>query len=351
MGLTSGREAFTLVELLVVIAIIGILVALLLPAVSAAREAARRTQCMNQVRSMGQAVLNLESAVSTFPSGGVAPWPRIENYSQGGKPFGPPKQGLSWAFQILPYLEEDAVHGLATTEQITSTPIHLYFCPSRRPPTFYKDSDGLTYWLMDYASLNPIPSRAQLGDDRFRSLTASQPGRPTRGCRTAYAFWGTRTYGNDHFPEPRSELGARYTGFNGAIVRSSYFVGADGQVTDLDYTDIVAVRKVKDGLSKTSLIAEKRIRVGSQPGAAYDDRGWSDGWDLDTVSSAVCQPLPDSAEAQEGYTDAIAAGSSHTGGLNVVFCDNSVRFINYDIDVVLWNNMAHCSDGEVIELP
>ena len=83
------RTGFTLVELLVVIAIIGILVALLLPAIQAAREAARRTQCSNNLKQFGLAVLNHESAQRCYPTGGVAPWPKIENYSSGGRPLAP----------------------------------------------------------------------------------------------------------------------------------------------------------------------------------------------------------------------------------------------------------------------
>src|SRR5262245_53168416 len=98
----TWSRGFTLVELLVVIAIIGILVALLLPAIQAAREAARRTQCVNQLRQMILAIENHVSAHEIYPTGGIEPWPLIEDYSQGGKPFGAKKQGLSWAFQILP---------------------------------------------------------------------------------------------------------------------------------------------------------------------------------------------------------------------------------------------------------
>ena len=109
-------RGFTLVELLVVIAIIGVLVALLLPAVQAAREAARRTQCVNNIKQMMLSMHNHESALQAFPSGGVSPWPKIEDFltdssptnaNPSGTPLGPDKQGLSWAFQILPYAEAE----------------------------------------------------------------------------------------------------------------------------------------------------------------------------------------------------------------------------------------------------
>jgi prepilin-type N-terminal cleavage/methylation domain-containing protein len=117
---SRSRRGFTLVELLVVIAIIGVLVALLLPAVQAAREAARRSQCMNQVKQIMLSMHNHESALRAFPSGGIHPWPRIEDYlnGPGGAPYGPDKQGLTWGFQILPYLEGQAVHNIRNVEQM-----------------------------------------------------------------------------------------------------------------------------------------------------------------------------------------------------------------------------------------
>ena len=101
-------NGFTLVELLVVIAIIGILVALLLPAIQAAREAARRTQCKNQLKQIGLAIHHHVDSHKVFPTGGAIIYPKIEDYVENGKPFGPDKQGLGWAYQILPYLEEAA---------------------------------------------------------------------------------------------------------------------------------------------------------------------------------------------------------------------------------------------------
>src|SRR5262245_53557197 len=121
------HRAFTLVELLVVIAIIGIVVALLLPAIQSAREAARRIQCKDNLKNIGLACNNFESTLKVFPTSGERWSPLIEEYlepkapigqPQTGNPVGPDKMGMGWAFQILPYLEESAVHGLKTSPDL-----------------------------------------------------------------------------------------------------------------------------------------------------------------------------------------------------------------------------------------
>src|SRR4051812_8890912 len=132
-------RAFTLVELLVVIAIIGILIALLLPAVQAARESARRMQCMNNVKQIMISMHNHVTAKGCFPGGGIAPWPSIQDYltAPKGAPYGPDKQGLGWGFQLLPYLEGSPVYDIRAEQQMEKVAISMYYCPSRRPPTQY----------------------------------------------------------------------------------------------------------------------------------------------------------------------------------------------------------------------
>ena len=145
-ALACPRAGFTLVELLVVIAIIGILISLLLPAVQAAREAARRAQCVNNLKQLGLACLNHESAVKTFPTGGWA-------FCFLGHPdcgVGASQPG-GWLFNILPYLEQSPLYKLQqgltsgsipTTLQVAAqtviqTPLAAFYCPSRRPVQTY----------------------------------------------------------------------------------------------------------------------------------------------------------------------------------------------------------------------
>ena len=153
------HRGFTLVELLVVIAIIGVLVALLLPAIQAAREAARRTTCLNQVRQMGVAMQNHVSAMKVFPTGGSIPNPDIKNYVSGGwnnpgTANGANKQGLGAFYQILPFLEQNAVKNIKTPEQLRSSIVPLYNCPSRRAPLKAGGAE-LGGQLTDYATAQP----------------------------------------------------------------------------------------------------------------------------------------------------------------------------------------------------
>src|SRR5829696_3724580 len=127
--LRLNRRAFTLVELLVVIAIIGILVALLLPAIQAAREAARRSQCKNNLKQIGLALHNYESARGSFPPGFVSRAATVD-----GPGLGP---GWGWATHILPYLEESTLNIDLKREitdplydEIRIKPFSIFRCPT-----------------------------------------------------------------------------------------------------------------------------------------------------------------------------------------------------------------------------
>jgi len=136
------RRGFTLIELLVVIAIIGTLVALLLPAVSAAREAARRTQCGNNLKNISLAMLNYHDTFKKFPLGAVC----INNTCATTSTFrdvSPTFWSTTWAISILPQLEQKPLfdlwdpskqYGVASQRQVTGAPVQIFHCPSDITP-------------------------------------------------------------------------------------------------------------------------------------------------------------------------------------------------------------------------
>ncbi len=357
-------DGFTLVELLVVIAIIGILVALLLPAVQAAREAARRTQCKNQLRQVALGLQNHVSTYGYFPTGGTQPNPRLENYVANGTPYGAKKQGLGWAYQILPFLEESAVKDIKTQAQISQTPVSLYNCPSRRSQARSPAGNYLT----DYGSAQPItqvkaPFNAYGIDDVWPVNTGGTTPDPIAVAAARAAYWCISA----GLPDSNCEYG-------GVIVRTPWTLRSGGSLTNLaDWVTPSGVprpikpAKIIDGLSKTFVVGEKLVRTDQREGGRVsDDRGWADGWDPDTVRFTGWPPLPDSdsgicfnqeprfselctgGEAGNGSRPVLFFGSSHSGGINGAYADGSVQFINFDIDHFLFNAMGTRAGEETV---
>ncbi len=337
----THRDAFTLVELLVVIAIIGILVALLLPAVQAAREAARRTQCKNQLRQMGLAVLNHEGTVNHLPTSGWG-WRWQPSPSAG---FGLSQPG-GWTFNILPFLEEGNLRDAAAagstpaeTQQnllnLVQSPIPLFNCPSRRAPRLYPYQ-------------NTTAQGIRLGANLLNCITGD-----CQIARTDYAG----NAGNARLPSTVGDdgplsLAAINAGYNGWI-NSDQLNGAMYQRSRVRLAQIV------DGTTKTALIGEKYVSQDHyENGDCYgDDQNIFVGHDTDNLrytgmpgrgaigpnaDEAGLHPLGTNSNApatkslpnQSGPNDPSMPifGAAHPGALNMAFCDGSVQSISYDVE-------------------
>jgi prepilin-type N-terminal cleavage/methylation domain-containing protein/prepilin-type processing-associated H-X9-DG protein len=156
----AGRRGFTLIELLVVIAVIGILVAIILPAVLQARESANRLSCRNNLRQIALAFHTHHDSLRQFPTGGWNWW-SPPNYV-GGSPVVGNAQQAGWGFQILPHLEAGNVSDAGAITAV-ATPNPMFFCPSRRSPQMVTYVDQytppltgtvVTHALCDYAGSN-----------------------------------------------------------------------------------------------------------------------------------------------------------------------------------------------------
>ncbi len=312
------RRGFTLVELLVVIAIMGILVALLLPAVQAAREAARRVQCVNNLRQIGLATIGFQSSNRVFPPARLEANPgEFATYCAGLEP--------SWFVRIMPFLEETAQydgwklyepygdHEDAIRQGVIST----YFCPSRR---------GTTNVETRIYETEPAPC----GCGGYREQVG--------GALGDYAA----AHGD---PSPTMDGGPQsfQWGGNGTGIITSSRAQCENW-KPVNWIDRISPRQVKDGLSKTFLAGEKHMlqtELGSYPA----DPPIYDGDVLQGFSRIGGPGYPIASGATDTATDFLSFGSWHSGGCNFVFGDVSVRNLPPATDTEVLGALCNRSDA------
>jgi prepilin-type N-terminal cleavage/methylation domain-containing protein len=345
MTKTTWRKGFTLVELLVVIAIIGVLVALLLPAVQAAREAARRAQCSNQLKQIALAWQLHHDTHKFYPSAG---W--------GYKWIGDPDRGTgkkqpgSWAYSILPYMEAANIHQIGSGEtaaakrealkQLAQTSVSTFYCPSRRPAQSYPNADvgnppSFNHNFNTPETLARTDYAANLGP-----RVAPKFGEP------AAIKW--QWYEGP--PPAQAEAGE---GFElGKFDAFNYLQGITYQRSEIQ------VKHVTDGTSNTYLVGEKCVNPdyydgGSDPDDKDigDDQGVWVGDDLDNnrltgpPTYAFSVPAPD----QPGLSYFFAFGSAHPSTFYMAMCDSSIHAVSYDIDPRIHHALGTRNGGEVTD--
>jgi prepilin-type N-terminal cleavage/methylation domain-containing protein/prepilin-type processing-associated H-X9-DG protein len=295
MRSSINRRGFTLVELLVVIAIIGILVGLLLPAVQAAREAARRMQCSNNIRQLGLATHNYESAYKRLPSG----W--VSNANLSGEP------GWGWAAALLPFMEgntvanridwriaiEEAIH-----DDVRVTVIPTFVCPSDPYDNIFEiaeGSDGHTHRPRSSAGEGSMDD----GEKLFRIAKSNY-----------VAMFGTFELED-----------APYNG-------DGMFYG----------NSRMKFRDVTDGLSNTIMVGERSGQLGGSI--------WHGNIPEAAESFARIVGVADHApNSPEGHAEDFR--SYHSGGVNFLRADGSVQWLPDSIDQVVYRAMATRNGGEV----
>lgn len=320
------RCGFTLVELLVVIAIIGILVALLLPAIQSAREAARRSQCVNNMRQLGVAMQNYHDVRKKLPMGS---WSCCWG---------------TWQMSILPFIEEQQLGDMYQwSPNIKTGNLDLGYDNGYQ----YSSDDGTS------TTHNPPVHNLQVVQRRIATLTcpSDEPQVNTTYVAGATYHNYVANYGNNNHtgisPLVPSLAFPKYVG--------SPFIGYD---PNPPISKQVTFKQIVDGLSKTLMFSET-VQGRDDDLRGFTWWGWSAGFettstpnsDLDYLQQSIyCKPQdpnPPCAGASGGNFPRAAARSRHSGGVNVTMCDASVQFVADDVDLATWRAASTTKGNEV----
>lgn len=354
-------RGFTLVELLVVIAIIGVLVALLLPAIQAAREAARNSQCKSNLRQIGVAMLNHEAGQKRFPSGGWGfAWMGDPNAGIG------PRQPGGWVYQTLGFIEggniasigkglrgADLYNALAKQREAR---LPVFLCPSRGRIDLPagEECNNSIYPAVDAKS----DYAANGGAAKMSSTRGPSPSADLRDCAGGFPAC------TGGFNPSDDTIGRSFAG----IVTARY--GA-------------AVRQITDGTSNTIMAGEKYVPTifydratfhegkKSNPGDAgyaddnpgdnsslYQGHDWDTvrwpgmGFDINDVANQPGMlPLRDTVFHEDGRHyfpgGEAAMGGPHAATVNLAYADGSVHAVEFDVDPAVWYRLAHRSDDGI----
>jgi prepilin-type N-terminal cleavage/methylation domain-containing protein len=309
MEQSSKRSGFTLVELLVVITIIGILIALLLPAVQAAREAARMMQCKNNLKQLALGCVNHEAASGRYPTGGWG-WHWTGDPDMGNDWLQPG----GWVYNVLPYIEQPDLHDVGIGVGVWNSPA--------------KKDANMQRFATSFNGINCPTRRKSLAIPRSGGWDVYNCSAPLALTRSDYAanggdVWTEINIGYVTIGDPKDAPAAR--NIFGKMAKDTsgiMFAGSEIKPTD-----------VTDGTSNTYLLGEKYVSadhyedgqdIGDNEGALIgDDR------DITRWGGPSYPPSPDTP----GSSSDLIFGSAHATGFNMALCDGAVQTMSYQIDL------------------
>jgi len=338
----AARRGFTLVELLVVIAIIGVLVALLLPAVQAAREAARRSQCQNHLKQFGLALHNHHDTYNSFPKNGMLD--------------GPYNMRVGGLIPLLPFMEQGALKDQIDNHGLADPPLP---------------------WTSSF-----IPWRAQVPTFLCPSDPGSSGGSSTSVARNNYMFSIGDSYTNLRFSSsatPKVMRGvfsaARKTRFaditdgtSNTIMMAERSIAANAQMIRQGHATSVSITSNPSACLATVSTTNRNEYTGS----AYGGAGlrWTDAFVPYTGINTILPPnSPSCVSSTNENSDHVlsSATSYHPGGVNVLLADGSIRFVSETVDTGdktqpeptsgnrspygVWGAMGSKAGGEAVQLP
>jgi len=351
--MSNRRRGFTLIELLVVIAIIGVLIALLLPAVQAAREAARRSQCTNNLKQIGLALHNYHAANDSLPPSGQG---YSNEYPQLGWAQGP--QNFSMKVRLLPYMEAGNVYntcnfavtaiwntGNATcvegqwiNKTTRLTKVSSYSCPSdlnepggydatgnnpQLPAVSYPENYGLNRYNTNWLSSGIAYFQGHDGAlNRTRSFATI-----TDGLSSTAAF-------SEYVKGKGRDLNPNVVGATDGL-HMSYFI--DNGVTTFPTSERDANFKLA-GLCQAS--TTRRWDYKGEVWTIHDSGRGGGYYHIQPPNRKACQ--------DPGVDTIIGASSYHPGGVNVLMMDGSVKFIKNGISIRTWHALGTIDWGEVV---